>query len=125
MKKLFVFALNLLVLTACAPTIQKVVTLPDPLRLAIESGAVLVVGWVFVQIGKALPWFVNLFGQYQDEIAFGLAGAVVMSIQNILNAIPPQWETPANLFLAFIVAVFAALQAFRLLGKAGVKSFRG
>jgi hypothetical protein len=38
--------------------------------------------------------------------------------------IPAQWETPANLFLAFIVAVLAALQVFRLLGKRGVKTFR-
>lgn len=111
-------------LTACSPTIQAVVTLPDPLRLGIEAGAVFVVGWVFVQIGTRWPWFVKMFGQYADEVAFGLSGAVLATIQNYLNLIPAQWEEPANLFLAFIVAVLAALQVFRLLGKSGVKSFR-
>lgn len=118
-----VFAFAFLV--ACSPTaVQTVVTLPDPLRLAIEAGAVFVVGWVFAQIGARLPWFVKLFGQYADEIAFALSGAVLLIIQNWLNLIPPVWETPANLFLAFIVAVLAALQAFRLLGKKGVRTFR-
>lgn len=118
-----VFAFAFLV--ACSPeAVQTVVTLPDPLRLGIEALAVFVVGWLFAQIGMRLPWFVKLFGQYVDEIAFALSGAVLLTIQNWLNLIPAQWETPANLFLAFIVAVLAALQVFRLLGKRGVKTFR-
>ncbi len=111
-------------LSARAPTLQSVVALPDPLRVAIEAGAVLAVGWVFVQIGTRWPWFIRIFGQYADEVAFALSGAVLAAIQNWLNLIPAQWETPANLFLAFIVAVLAALQVFRLAGKVGVKSFR-
>lgn len=116
---------GLALLTACSPAaVQTVVTLPDPLRLGIESLAVLVVGWVFAQIGTRLPWFVNLFGQYADEVAFALSGAVLATIQNYLNLIPPAWENAANLFLAFLVAVLAALQVFRLLGKARVNTFR-
>jgi Na+/citrate or Na+/malate symporter len=124
-KKILLFALLALLLVGCSPAaIQRVVTLPDPLRIAIESIAVFAVGWLFAQIGMRLPWFVKLFGQYADEIAFALSGAVLATIQNFLNLIPAQWETPANLFLAFIVAVLAALQVFRLLGKRGVKTFR-
>lgn len=113
-------------LVACSPpaAVQKVITLPDPLRLAIEAGVVFVVGWVFVQIGTRWPWFANLFGQYADEIAFAVGAAVLATIQNFLNLIPSQWEEPVNMFLAFLVSVLAALQAYRLLGKAHVKTFR-
>ena len=119
--------LVLALLVACAPAAgfaQKVVTLPDPLANAIIGLCVFVVGWIFAQIGVALPWFVKLFGQYADEVAFALAGAFIASIQKLLNAIPPQWESPANAFLVFLVAVLAALQTFHLLGKAQVRSFR-
>lgn len=117
----FAFAL----LTACSPSaVQTVVTLPDPLRLGIEAAAVFVVGWLFAQIGMRLPWFIRLFGQYSDEVAFALSGAVLATVQNYLNLIPAQWENAANLFLAFLVAVLTALQVFRLLGKTGVKTFR-
>lgn len=121
---LVVFGFTLLV--ACSPAAaQSVVTLPDPLRLGIEALAVFVVGWVFVQIGTRWPWFSNMFGRYADEVAFALSGGVLVTIQNYLNLIPAQWEEPANLFLAFIVAVLAALQVFRLFGKLGVRTFRG
>lgn len=116
----FVFAA-----AACTPAaVQTVVTLPDPLKLAVQTTAVFVVGWTFAQIGIRLPWFTKLFGEYADEIAFALGGAVLTAIQNALNLIPPQWETPANLFLMFLVSVLAALQIFKLLGKAGTKTFR-
>lgn len=125
MKKLLLFVLLALTLAACSPAFaQTVVTLPDPLRVMIETGAVFVVGWIFAQIGMRLPWFVKMFGQYADEIAFVLSGAVLATIQNNLNLIPVQWEEPANLFLAFVVAVLAALQVFKLLGKVGAKTFR-
>ena len=125
MKNLLLFVLLALLLVACSPAFaQTVVTLPDPLRLGIESLAVLVVGWIFVQIGTRWPWFVKMFGEYADEIAFALSGGVLATIQNYLNLIPVEWETPANLFLAFVVAVLAALQVFRILGKAGAKTFR-
>lgn len=104
--------------------LQQFVQLPDPLQAAITALSVFVVGWIFAQIGAALPWFVKLFGQYQDEIAFALAGAVIGLVQDALNLIPPAWETVGNLALALIVAVLAALQVFRLFGKVGVKSFR-
>src|SRR5690349_7971462 len=88
-------------LVACSPAgIQRVVTLPDPLRLGIEALAVFVVGWIFAQIAIRWPWFSQAFGQYADEVAFALSGAVLATIQSWLNLIPPQWEQPANLFLA-------------------------
>jgi len=125
MKKLLLFVLLALLLVACSPAFaQTVVTLPDPLRVMIETSAVFVVGWLFVQIGVRLPWFVKMFGKYADEIAFALSGGVLATVQNYLNLIPVEWETPANLFLAFVVAVLAALQVFRILGKAGAKTFR-
>jgi hypothetical protein len=113
-----------LVLTACAPVVNRVVQLPGALAQFIEALAVLIVGWVFSQIGVRLPWFVKLFGQYTDEIAFAISGAVIGAIQTWLNAIPWQWETVGNLALALVVAILTALQVFRLLGKAGIKSFR-
>jgi len=125
MKKLLLFVLLAFLLAACSPAFaQTVVTLPDPLRVMIETSAVFVVGWLFVQIGMRLPWFVKMFGKYADEIAFALSGGVLATVQNYLNLIPVEWETPANLFLAFVVAVLAALQVFRILGKAGAKTFR-
>jgi len=125
MKKIILFIVFAFALVACSPAaVQTVVTLPDPLRLGIEALAVFVVGWVFVQIGTRWSWFVKMFGQYADEVAFVISGAVLATIQNYLNLIPVQWETPANLFLAFVVAVLAALQVFKLLGKAGAKTFR-
>lgn len=113
-----------LVLAACAPIVNQVVQLPTPLATGIETLVVFVVGWVFANIGVRLPWFIRLFGQYADEIAFAISGAVIGAIQTWLNAIPVQWESVGNLALALVVAVLAALQVFRLLGKAQVKTFR-
>jgi hypothetical protein len=122
----FVF-IGMALLTACGVAnnamVQKVVTLPDPLQLAIQAFFVFIVGWAFAQIGARIPWFTKLFGQYADEIAFALSGAVIGIIQTWLNLIPPGWEMVGNLALALIVAVLAALQVFRLLGKARVKGF--
>jgi len=104
--------------------INQFVSLPVEIQNVIVALAVFVVGWIFAQIGARLPWFVKLFGQYQDEIAFALSGAVIGLIQTWLNLIPPAWEGVGNLALGLLVAVLAALQVFRLLGKAKVRSFR-
>jgi len=126
--RLFIVLVSVLVLAACAPVTQvaqKVVTLPEALQNAITALSVFAVGWVFAQIGAALPWFTKFFGQYADEIAFALAGVAIGAIQNALNMIPPAWEGVGNIALMLVVAVLAALQVFRLLGKMRVKSFRG
>lgn len=131
LKKFIFLALvffSIFMLAACAPVqgvIQRIVVLPDALRNAITAAAIFVVGWLFAQIGMRLPWFVEFFGKYADEIAFALAGALITWIQNVLKMIPASWEGAGNAFLMFLVAVLAAIQLFRLLGKAGVKSFRG
>jgi len=131
MKRFFLFVsmllIGLLLLAACTPMqgiAQKVVTLPDTLQNAIAALAVFVVGWVFAQIGASLPWFTKLFGQYADEIAFALSGAAIGLIQKALNMIPPAWEGVGNIALMLLIAVLAALQVFRLLGKLRVKTFR-
>lgn len=119
--------LSLFVLAACAPAqavAQKVVELPDELQSGIAWLAVFVVGWLFAQIGAVLPWFTKLFGQYADEIAFALSGALIGTIQNWLNMIPPAWEGVGNIALMLVVAVLSALQVFRLFGKAHVRTFR-
>ena len=128
MKKIvwLLLAVLALAITSCAPVqgfAQKVVTLPDTLQLAIQGLFVFAVGWIFAQIGARMPWFTKMFGQYADEIAFALSGAAIGLIQTWLDMIPPNWEPVGNLALALIIAVLA-LQVFRLLGKAGVKSFR-
>ena len=119
-------AIFALILSACAAPamLQRVVELPNALVLLIEAGFVFMVGWAFAAIGQRLPWFTKLFGQYSDEIAYALSGAVIGAIQSWLNLIPPQWETVGNLALGLIVAVLAALQVFRLLGKTGMRAFR-
>ena len=115
------------VLAACTQVqgvVQKVVVLPDALQNAITALSIFVVGWLFAQIVTRLPWFVKLFGQYADEIAFALSGALITYVQSLLAMIPPSWEGAGNAFLMFLVSVLAAIQLFKLLGKAGVKSFR-
>jgi uncharacterized protein YacL len=129
MKKftLIFLVLSTFALAACAPVqeaVQKVVVLPDELQIAITSLFVFAVGWAFAQIGNKMPWFTKLFGQYADDIAFALSGTLIGLIQSWLDMIPPMWETVGNLFLALIVAVLAALQLFRFLGKLRVKTFR-
>jgi len=104
--------------------IETFVSLPVELQNGIMALCVFVVGWIFAQIGTRLSWFEKLFGQYQDEIAFALAGALIGVIQDTLNLIPVQWENVGNLALMLVVAVLAALQVFRLFGKVGVKGFR-
>ena len=103
---------------------QGFVELPGVLQNTILMLFVFVVGWVFAQIGARTPWFTKLFGQYADEIAVALSGAVIGAIQNALNMIPPEWEGVGNAGMALLVAVLAAIGLFRTLGKAGVKRFR-
>lgn len=103
---------------------QGFVELPSSLQAAILAACVFVVGWVFAQIGAALPWFTKLFGQYADEIAMALSGALIGVIQNALNLIPPEWEGVGNAAMVLIVAILSAIGLFRTLGKAQVRSFR-
>lgn len=121
---LLVVVVAVLALSACSAQATGFVELPEKIQTWIVAGCVFAVGWVFAQIGHALPWFTKLFGQYVDEIAFALSGAVIGLLQEWLNLIPPAWEGVGNMALMLIVAVLAALQLFRLFGKAGVKSFR-
>ena len=125
MKKIFPYivlaAVGLfLFLPATQPMVMTAVTLPDPLVTGIQAVFVFVVGWAFAQF----PIFDKWFGQYADEVAFALSGAVIGVIQSALDTIPPLWDTPANIFLAFIVAVLTAVQVFKLLGKLKVPTFR-
>lgn len=126
-KMVLVFCLFAFLLSACAPFLgvaQKVVELPEKLQIAITAFFVFLVGWAFTEIGNRWPWFTKVFGQYADEVAYTLAGAVIVFIQNQLAMIPPGWEEVANQVLILIVAILAALQVFRLFGKLGVKGFR-
>ena len=113
-----------LFLPAIQPSIMGAVTLPDPLVFGIQSLFVFVIGWAFAAIGNTFPWFTNVFGQYADALAYLLAGSVLGVVQNYLDMIPPLWQTPAQLFLGFLVAVLTALQVFTLLGRAKVPTFR-
>ena len=111
---LLLFVLLALTLSACAQGVQGVVELPSPLQVAILSAVTFVVGLVFAKIAEAIPFLRDFLQSYIDEVSFAVAGAVVMGIQNILNAIPPEWEGAANAFLVFLVAVLAALQVLKL-----------
>jgi len=115
MKK-FVLLLSLalgmiFLLAACATAnsaAQTVVTLPSPIQLAILSGTTFLVGFIFTKIAELWPVLGKLLGPYVDEVSMALAGAVVLEIQNLLNAIPPQWEGVGNAALALVVAILAA-----------------
>ena len=127
MKKFLLFVLLVFLLSACASTqgvAQKVVALPEPIQLAILSAVTFLVGYVFAQIAKLFPWLANLLGQYVDEVATALAGAIVLTIQTWLNAIPPQWETVANAALMLVVAILAAIGLLKTLRKARVPGFK-
>lgn len=124
---LLVLLIFAFILSACSPAqaaIQRLVELPGTLVLLIESAVAFLVGWIFATVGQKLPWFVKLFGKYADDIAYAISGSVLLALQTWLNMIPPAWETVGNLALALIVAVLAALQVFRMLGRASVKTFR-
>src|SRR5688572_9039811 len=97
MKKLFslfTIIMLLLLLTACGTqgVAQSVIELPSPIQLAILTGVTFVVGFIFTKIAEAVPFLKDFLGQYVDEVSVAVAGAVVLSIQNLLNAIPPEWE---------------------------------
>lgn len=113
-----------LMLSGCSDSAARFVEFPLQLQDAIVAVFVFAVGWLFAQIGARWPWFVKAFGQYADEIAITIAGALIGVIQNALNMIPPEWEAVGNAAMVLIVAVLAAIGLFRTLGKAQVRSFR-
>ena len=128
MKKLSVLAVVPGVfLVGCAPVAgvaQRVVSLPSPLQLAILSGATFLVTWLFSAVAARIPWLAGFLGQYVDEVAAAVGGAVILAIQNYLNAVPPEWEGVANSALALLVAVLAAIGLIKTARKAKVAGFR-
>ena len=98
-------------LSACAPAqgfAQKVVELPSPLQLFILTAATFVVGFIVTKLAELWPLLGKLLGPYVDEVSMAVAGAIVLEIQNLLNAIPPEWEGVANAGLALVVAILGA-----------------
>ena len=128
-RSLLVLVLVILVslLSACAPAqgfAQKVVELPSPIQLAILSLVTFVVGYIFTKIAEAVPFLARFLGEYVDEVSSAVAGALILAIQNLLNAVPPEWEGVLGAFLALIVAVLAAIGLFKVARKARVPGFR-
>lgn len=122
MKKIFVFVLSMLVLTACASQpVAQFVQLPDTERLAITTLVVAVVGFVFAKIAERLPWTGPILEKYKVEISLALAGVVIGVIE---NALPSAYPEISILVVQLVLAVLASIGLFRLLGKAGVKSFQ-
>ncbi len=113
--------------SACAPAqgfAQKVIELPSPIQLAILSLVTFVVGYIFTKIAEAVSFLAKFLGEYVDEVSSAVAGAVVMAVQNLLNAVPPEWEGVVGALLALIVAVLAAIGLFKTARKARVPGFR-
>jgi hypothetical protein len=119
---LFVAATVLSVfLSACSAAngvAQTVVELPSPIQIAILSAVTFVVGFIFTKIAEAVPALAAFLGQYVDEVSTAVAGALVLAIQNALNAVPPEWEGVANAGLALIVAILAAYGFLKSVRKA-------
>lgn len=129
MKKflLFVLMITMFLLAACAPVqgfAQGVVELPSPIQLAILAGVTFIVGFIFTKITELFPFLEKFLGQYVDEVSMAVGGALVLWIQNLLNAIPLEWQGVANAALALIVAVLAAISLLKLARKARVPGFR-
>jgi hypothetical protein len=100
-----------LALFACAPAqgfAQTVVELPSPIQLFILTAATFVVGFIVTKLAELWPVLGKLLGPYVDEVSMAVAGAIVLEIQNLLNAIPPEWEGVANAALALVVAILGA-----------------
>lgn len=127
LSRLFMLIVFMLLLTACGPqgVAQTVIELPSPIQLAILAGVTFVVGILFTKIAEAVPFLKDFLGQYVDEVSVAVAGAVVLLIQNLLNAVPPEWEGVANALLALIVAILAAIGLIKTARKARVPGFRG
>jgi ABC-type Co2+ transport system permease subunit len=127
MKKTFLLlVLMVALLSSCSPQgfAQKVVELPQPIQLALLSLVTFLVGYIFARIAELVPWLAGFLGQYVDEVSTAVAGAVILALQNLLGAIPPQWEGVANAALMLVVAVLAAVGLLRTLRKARVPGFR-
>ena len=124
MKKILLIVLLAFVLVSCAPQVATFVVMPEPLKVAITALITFAVGWVFTQIAQKVSWLAGFLGQYVDEASIALAGAVVLYIQNLLNAIPAQYDDIVSLALQLVMAVFASIGLFKLLGKANVRGFR-
>jgi hypothetical protein len=127
LSRLIMLILLTLLLTACGSQgfAQGVIELPSPIQLAILTGVTFVVGFIFTKIAEAVPFLKDFLGQYVDEVSIAVAGAVVLSIQNLLNAVPPEWEGVANAAFALIVAILAAIGLIKTARKARVPGFRG
>lgn len=104
--------------------VQTFVQLPDPLQAAIFALVTFVVGFVLTQISSKVPWLGSFFGQYKVEISMAISGALVTLAQNLLNAIPAQYDDIVSLFLQLLIAVLASLGLFNFLAKRNVKGFR-
>jgi hypothetical protein len=123
-KKIGLFLLLAILLAGCAPQVASFVVLPDPLKAAITALITFVVGWVFTQIAKAVPWLAGFLGQYVDETSIALAGGVVLAIQNFLNTIPAQYDDIVSIILQLVIAVLASIGLFKVLQKAKAPGFR-
>lgn len=99
---------------------QSLVTLPEPLHLAILAGLTFVFGLAVTAIGKSIPWLAKFLGQYVDEVAMAVSGAIVVWLNSLLAQIPPAWEGVGVIALQLIVAVLAALGLIQQ-----VRKFRG
>lgn len=128
MKKIFSKLLMIValafVLVACAPQVQSFVVMPEPLKVAVTAAITFAIGWVFTQIALRVPWLAGFLGQYVSEVSIAIAGAIVLYIQNLLNAIPAQYDDIVSLVLQLVIAVLASIGLFKMLGKANVRSFR-
>jgi prepilin signal peptidase PulO-like enzyme (type II secretory pathway) len=100
-----------------------VVELPAPINAAILAAVTLVLGLFITQLTKVPrlgPWLANLLGQYVDEVAIAVAGAIVVYVNNLLAQIPAGWEGVAFVALQFVIAILAALGLITQIRKARV-----
>ena len=104
--------------------IASFVSLPDPLQASILALVTFVVGFLFTQIANASPWLGAFLGQYKVEISMAVSGALVTVVQNLLNAIPAQYDNVVTIALQLLIAVLASFGFFKFFEARNVRGFR-
>ena len=89
--------------------LQTIVELPGPINLAILSGVTLLLGLLVREIAKLSPGVAAFLGQYVDEVAMAVSGALVVWLNSFLAQIPANLEGVAFAALQLVIAILAAL----------------
>lgn len=122
LKFLFVSLLASFALAACAPAIQGVVSLPNPLKVAITGVVVWIVAWVFAKIVVLIPWVGPILEPYKEPLALLIAASLIGFIE---ATVPDAYGAVAVAAIELLLVILALFGIGSTLGKKrGVKFFK-